>query len=234
MSSAPIAEWATRPARKARRYSTTWKRATQLPGTRTSVTRPPSTLQPLTTRMMPPTPSVSGDSRNGRTAWLSAFGSSSESASIRQIERIAGGVDAGVERVGPAAVLLVDQHELGVGQRTVDGRGPSPSGSPIRSPSAPRPGRRPRCAPRSVSSLEPSLTQITSNCGIVQEQQRAHALDNRRLLVVGRRDDADRRASPATAPPPRARASSSDGGAGAAGRRPATEHTRYEVLMARK
>ena len=70
ISSAPIAEWATRPARNARRYSTTWKRATQLPGTRTSVTRPPSTLQPLTTRMMPPTPSVSGDSRNGSTAWL--------------------------------------------------------------------------------------------------------------------------------------------------------------------
>ena len=35
-------------------------------------------------------------------------------------ERIARRVDAGVERVGPAAVLLVDHHELGVGQRAVD------------------------------------------------------------------------------------------------------------------
>ena len=60
INSAFIADIATRPLRNARRYSTTWKRASQSDGSRTSVTRPASTVQPLTIRMTPPTATVEG------------------------------------------------------------------------------------------------------------------------------------------------------------------------------
>ena len=73
ISSAFIADCATRPARNARRYSTTWNARASCAGARTSVTRPSSTRQPLTMRTMPPTPRSSGASMNGSTARVSAF-----------------------------------------------------------------------------------------------------------------------------------------------------------------
>src|SRR5580765_3428914 len=49
---------------------------------RTSVTRPPSMLEPLEIATYPPTATVVASSRNGSTARLSASGSSTVSASI--------------------------------------------------------------------------------------------------------------------------------------------------------
>ena len=73
-----------RAAVNARRYSTVWNIGSHCLGRPTRVTWPRLTSQPLTTRMIPPAPTVrSGCSMNGRTTVISASCSSSESASTQ-------------------------------------------------------------------------------------------------------------------------------------------------------
>jgi hypothetical protein len=75
----------TRPVRKARRYSTTWKMGSGRAGTATWTTRPSRTSQPFAIRTMPPEAIVSfGFSMNGFTTRSSALSSMIESASIEQ------------------------------------------------------------------------------------------------------------------------------------------------------
>ena len=70
----------------ARRYSTTWMRASIVGGMRTSTTRPAATPQPLTARTTPPVATTrSGSSTKGFETLSSASASSSESASAMQI-----------------------------------------------------------------------------------------------------------------------------------------------------
>ena len=79
---APSLDHPVRPIRNARRYSTTWIRASQVPGIRTSTIRPPTIVQPLAARTTPPVATTrSGSSANGLLTVISASGSSTESAS---------------------------------------------------------------------------------------------------------------------------------------------------------
>ena len=80
------AEKATRPARKARKYSRHWKRGTQPLGVPMRLTKPPEMSQPLAMRIEPPT-AISSPSSNmkGSVARSSPSGSMIESASITQI-----------------------------------------------------------------------------------------------------------------------------------------------------
>ena len=105
-------------------------------------------------------------------------------------ERIARRVDAGVERVGAAAVLLVDHHELGVRQRAVDGADLGRLDH--------RPDRHRRLD--QIERLRGPLQRLVLRSvvdadhlelRVVEQQERAHALDDGRLLVVGGRDHAD-------------------------------------------
>ena len=67
---------------KARRYSTTWIRASRDPGMRTWTIRPSMTVQPLAARMAPPVATVRiGSSANGLATPSSESGSRIESAS---------------------------------------------------------------------------------------------------------------------------------------------------------
>ena len=110
ISSALAIDCATRPARKLRRYSSTWKRASQLLGSRTSVTRPASTRQPLAMRMMPPAATVSGDLEEGQHGPGQRMLFEQRVGVDHAEQRVSRGVEAGVERVGLAAVLLVDER----------------------------------------------------------------------------------------------------------------------------
>ncbi len=85
-----------RPSRNERKYSTTWIRANQFGGIRTSTTRPSTTRQPFAARITPPVAIVrTGSAANGAATASSASGSRMESASTT------------ATRASPAALMPV-------------------------------------------------------------------------------------------------------------------------------
>ena len=70
-----------RPVKKARAYSSTWKRSSHFLGIRASVMRPSSTTAAFRGRIVPPTATRVSSSTNSRLARRMASPSSSESAS---------------------------------------------------------------------------------------------------------------------------------------------------------
>ena len=80
--SAPKRDQPVRPSMKARRYSTTWIRASRDPGMRIWTIRPSMTVQPLAARIAPPVATMRiGSSANGLATPSSESGSRIESAS---------------------------------------------------------------------------------------------------------------------------------------------------------
>ena len=178
----PSRDQPVRPSRKARRYSTTWIRGSQLRGIRTSTTRP-GHLEPLATRTTPPLATTrTGSSANG---WP-------RQQRVRVEHRVGvhhatsgcGQVDAGVEGVRLAAVLLA----------TTTGR--AARATCAASTRRRRPGGRDRRhldqvelrdQPVEVSSVEPSSTTTISS-GVSQREHRLHRRDDAGALVVRRHD----------------------------------------------
>ena len=81
-TSAPKRDQPVRPSMNARRYSTTWMRASREPGIRTCTIRPLTTRQPLAARIAPPVATVRiGSSANGFATPRRESGSRIESAS---------------------------------------------------------------------------------------------------------------------------------------------------------
>ena len=174
-----------RPNRKARRYSTAWSRASGRRGARGWTTRPPRTVDPFATRIVPPAASTSGPLRNGRTIRSSASGSIRVSASIAQTSVAASPVEAGVERVRLAAVLLVHHDEVGMAGRAVDPSHRTGVQAPVVDGLNGKEAEFPLEHGEGLV-LRPVVHQHHLQLRVVQGQQRPHALDHGGRLVVGR------------------------------------------------
>ena len=190
MSSIFNADCAIRPARNARRYSTTCRPASRFPGSRTSTTRPRSTFDPLTIRTMPPAATVSGFSRKGRTARDSACSSRSESASMTQTRGASRRVDAGVDRIGLAAVLLVDQNEVVATDGAIDAAdGPSRDWLFVGRGGADQVEGADRDIQRAIPGTVVDQDHFEQR--VIQQKQRTNTFGDGRFFVARGRDNRD-------------------------------------------
>ena len=104
----------------------------------------------------------------------------------------AGEVEADVERVGLAAVQLVDDHQVGVAQRTVERD--HALGGHVRRVGAIDLDQRELTLQHADGVVLAAVGDDDHlEVGVVEREQRLHAGGDRRFFVVGGRQDADRR-----------------------------------------
>ncbi len=107
--------------------------------------------------------------------------------------RVARGVDAGVQRVRLAAVLLVDHEQLAVARRAVGRRGSAACATVPRSARGAATRSNASCSRSQRRVLGAVVDHDDLELRVAQLQQRVDALDDPRLLVVGGQQDRDRR-----------------------------------------
>ena len=192
MSTAPSGSQPMRPKRNERRYSMTCMSASGLRGSATSSRKPSRSLQPLAMRIAPPAATVSGFSRNGRTARISELRWSTPSAStiatsgLRQMLMPA--LAASALR---AAVLLADDAQIAIARGAISRADGSARhllaiGLRVEVELKTRDELLERVVGRAV--VDDDDLEIR----VLELQQRFHRGHDRLRLVVGGHDEADR------------------------------------------